>query len=167
MKWFKIKKKKIDKSILEASQSERIGALKAEISVLEKRLREYESREKEIRDVLSFAKERAEEYEQEAKIRFILERERLSSYREKWQQRLEKLQDADRLGEEILECNEYFKKISLDLKRIIDGEKVVVDEPEETYVLEKKRLREMGVSTSTETVLSEEDLNKLLLQFNA
>ncbi|MBO7177956.1 MAG: hypothetical protein J6V69_02525 [Clostridia bacterium] len=168
MKWFRVKKNKAldSKKLLEPSQAERICALKTEIALLEKRIAEYESREKEIREVLTFAKERAEEYEQEAKIRFILEKERLSAYREKWQRRLEKLNDADRLGEEILECNEYFKKISTDLKKIIDGEKVDVNEVEETYVSEKKRLREMGVSTMQERVLSEEDLNKLLLQFN-
>lgn len=168
MKLFRVKAKKAreNREILEPSQAERIGALRAEIALLEKRIKEYESREKEIREVLSFAKARAEEYEQEAKIRFILEKERLSLYREKWQKRLEQLNDADRLGEEILECNEYFKKISMDLKKIIDGENVALDEPEETYVSEKKRLKEMGVSTAPETVLSEEDLNKLLLQFN-
>ena len=75
MKWFRVKKNKAldSKKLLEPSQAERICALKTEIALLEKRIAEYESREKEIREVLTFAKERAEEYEQEAKIRFILD----------------------------------------------------------------------------------------------
>lgn len=168
MNWFKKRNiKKIKENVLTPTQSERIDVLKAEIHRLESRLAEYIAREREIEEVLIFAKERAEEYEKESKIRFILERERLSSYREKWQSRLDNLNNADRLGEEILECNEFFKKLSIELKEIVEGKKSNYDEPRETYVRETKRLNELGVSSQTETMLSEEDLNKLLLQYNA
>ena len=168
MNWFKKRNiKKIKENVLTPTQSERIDVLKAEIHRLESRLAEYIAREREIEEVLIFAKERAEEYEKESRIRFILERERLSSYREKWQSRLDNLKNADRLGEEILECNEFFKKLSIELKEIVEGKKSNYDEPGETYVRETKRLNELGVSSQTETMLSEEDLNKLLLQYNA
>ncbi len=168
MNWFKKRNiKQIKENVLTPTQSERIDVLKAEIHRLESRLAEYIAREREIEEVLIFAKERAEEYEKESRIRFILERERLSSYREKWQRRLDNLNNADRLGEEILECNEFFKKLSIELKEIVEGKKSNHDEPRETYVRETKRLNELGVSSQTETMLSEEDLNKLLLQYNA
>lgn len=168
MNWFKKRNiKQIKENVLTPTQSERIDVLKAEIHRLESRLAEYIAREREIEEVLIFAKERAEEYEKESRIRFILERERLSSYREKWQSRLDNLNNADRLGEEILECNEFFKKLSIELKEIVEGKKSNHDEPGETYVRETKRLNELGVSSQTETMLSEEDLNKLLLQYNA
>ena len=170
MNWFKFKKKKkniISESSITNAQTERVESLKAEVHRLEKKIEEYVAREREIGEVLNFARLRAEEYEKEAKIRYTLEKERLSSYREKWQNRLETLKDADRLGEEVLECNEYFKKISKDLKEIVEGEKVSCDEPTETFVRETKRLKELGITSAPERVLSEEDLNKLLLQFNA
>lgn len=167
MKWLR-KKKKDNKTENPTSrlQVERIESLKDEIRRLEKRIEEYVSREREIEEVLNFARLRAEEYEKESKIRFALEKERLSCYREKWQKRLETLKDADRLGEEILECNEYFKKLSSELVEIIEGRKIINDEPKETFVRETKRLKELGVSSASEKVLSEDDLNKLLLQFN-
>lgn len=166
MKWFRRNKKNIVIENRTPQQTEKIEFLRAEINHLEKRIEEYVAREREVEEVLNFAKMRAEEYEKEAKIRFALERERLSSYREKWQKRLDSLGNADRLGEEILECNEYFKNISDELRGIINDEKIINDQPTETYVKETKRLKELGVSNAPEVMLSEEDLNKLLLQFN-
>ncbi|MBQ8178458.1 MAG: hypothetical protein IJ033_04615 [Clostridia bacterium] len=167
MKWFKSKKQKqLKESFIAPSQSDRIESLKAEVYRLECRLDEYVKREREITEVLSFAKARAEEYEKEAKLRYMLERERLSTYREKWRGRLKSLSDADRLGEEILECNECFKRISAELKSIVEGTPMPDDEVESSYFNEQKRLSEIGVTDEVETMLSEEDLNKLLLQFN-
>lgn len=167
MKWFRSKmKKEAEVNIATPAQVERIEVLRAEIRRLEERLDEYAKREREISEVLRFAKERADEYEKEARVRFQLERERLSAYREKWVSRIKALNDADRLGEEILECNEYFKKISSELKNIVEGEPLPSAEAEETYIKERNRLSEMGVSEEPEVMLSEEDLNKLLLQFN-
>ena len=75
MNWFKKRNiKQIKENVLTPTQSERIDVLKAEIHRLENRLAEYIAREREIEEVLIFAKERAEEYEKESKIRFILER---------------------------------------------------------------------------------------------
>lgn len=165
MKWLRSRKKvKVD--TIPSAQNERIEVLKAEISRLESKIEAYEKREKEIEEVLLFAKSRAEEYEKEAKIRYNLERERLYSYREKWQNRIKELGEADSLGEEILECNEYFKKIADDLRNIVEGKNPEANVAEESYLREKERLREIGVSSEGENVLSEEDLNKLLLQFN-
>ncbi len=148
------------------AQTERIESLKAEVYRLECKLNEYEKRESEIAEILSFAKSRAEEYEKEAKLRYMLERERLTSYREKWKGRLKTLSDADRLGEEILECNEYFKRIATELSSIIEGAPIPDNEVENSYFREQKRLNEIGVTEEIETTLSEDDLNKLLLQFN-
>lgn len=167
MKWFKSKRKKeIKESILSPSQTERIESLKQEVYRLECRLDEYVKREREIQDVLSFAKNRADEYEKEARLRYMLERERLSTYREKWKGRLKNLGEADRLGEELLECNEYFKRIADELKSIVEGTPMPENEVENSFYSEQKRLNEIGVTDEVETILSEEDLNKLLLQFN-
>ena len=40
------------------------------------------------------------------------------------------------------------------------------NEVENSFYSEQKRLNEIGVTDEVETILSEEDLNKLLLQFN-
>ena len=164
MKNFRLRKKKIE--IVPNPQTERIEVLKAEVYRLENKLKEFEMREKEITEVLSFAKKRAEEYEKEARVRFLLEKERLSNYRERWTERLKILDDAEKLGEEIIECNKFFERISNELKSIVEGESIVESEVERSYNKEKKRLQEMSVSELKEVTLSEEDLNKLLLQFN-
>lgn len=166
MKTFRFRKKTKPIEIAPNPQLERMEILKAEIYRLENKLKEFENREREITEVLAFAKERAEEYEKEARLRYMLEKERLCSYRNKWTERLKALNDADKLGEEIIECNEYFKRISKELKSIIEGEDVVESDVEKSYNKELERLKELSVSEEKEVTLSEEDLNKLLLQFN-
>ncbi len=165
MKLFKKKNKVSVENELMRAQRERIEILKADIVRLENEVAGYRQRENSINEVLAFAKERAESYERETRLRYTLERERLSAYREKWQKRLRELKDADRLGEEIIECNEYFEHVGLELKKIVEGEENASPEPNDSYSLELSRLKEIGVTESEETVLSETDLNKLLLQF--
>lgn len=165
MKLFR--KKQVNKeNLIAPGQKERIDVLKSEIYRLEERLKEYEKREREIADIISFTKERAESYEKEARMRYDLERARLSDYRRKWMERLKTLGDADRLGKEIIECNEYFKKISCELKHILEGDEIELSDVQENYDMEKNRLDALGVCEGKEIVLSEEDLNKLLLQYN-
>ena len=120
MKWFRRNKKNIVIENRTPQQTEKIEFLRAEINHLEKRIEEYVAREREVEEVLNFAKMRAEEYEKEAKIRFALERERLSSYREKWQKRLDSLGNADRLGEEILELLREERILDLNYNLILD-----------------------------------------------
>ncbi len=165
MKFFKNKKRINVENELMRAQRERIEMLKAEVARLEKEIEGFKQRENGINEVLSFAKERAESYERETRLRYTLERERLSAYREKWQKRLRELKDADRLGEEILECNEYFEHVGLELKNIIEGEEDASSEPKGSYFSELNRLKEIGMTETDETTLSETDLNKLLLQF--
>ncbi len=160
---FNRKNKKVDEELMLA-QRERIEILKAEVRRLEGELQVYRAKENSITETLNYAREKAENYEREARLRFSLEQERLSAYREKWTKRLKNLKDAERLGEEILECNEYFSRIAKELKDIVRGDEEV-NEPNENYITEIKRLKEIGVSSEEEITLSEEDLTKLLLQF--
>lgn len=65
-------------------QSERINELRQENNDLLIALEAYRKKEKEISDLLSFAKKQSEELRSEAKIKLALECERIKLYRNKW-----------------------------------------------------------------------------------
>lgn len=166
MSIFKRTKKKNKTDIATNAQLERIEVLKAEINRLNGELESYSRNSEKTLEVLAFAKERAEEYESEARIRFQLENERLISYRNKWSKRLKALGDAEKLGEEVIECHEFFKDCIEDLTAIVEGRPLKKDSPKESYYRECVRLEELGVAEAPEKRLTEEELNKLLMQFS-
>ncbi len=65
-------------------QSERINELRQENSDLLVALEAYRKKEKEISELLSFAKKQSEELKSEAKVKLALECERIKLYRKKW-----------------------------------------------------------------------------------
>ena len=147
------------------AQAERIAALRAEVERLTAELNEYRGEEREIRDALNFARARSEEYEKEARIRFALEAERLAAYRDKWRSRLNALGSAEKLGEELLECQRFFGDCVKELSAVIEGEPLPSDPPRDQYYSECVRLNELGVSADTsERRLSDEELDILLTQ---
>ena len=161
------KRKKKNNSLESNAQLERIEVLKAEINRLKNELESYSKKADKIEEVLFFAKERADEYEEEARIRFQLENERLISYRNKWTKRLKALGDAEKLGEEVIECHDFFKDCIEDLTAIVEGRPIKENPPKESYYRECVRLEELGVTEAPEKRLTEEELNKLLMQFNS
>lgn len=163
--WSKKTKVTDNEQEVRSAQAERIAMLKGEIEALRSELEAERSVQKSIADVLAFAKERAEEYEKEARIRFALENERLCAYRDKWTKRLESLDSATDLGKEILECRRFFDDCCEELTAIVEGKPVKTDRPREDYYREKERLSEIGVSDCPESHLTESELNTLLTQF--
>lgn len=65
-------------------QADRINELREENSNLLLALESYRQKEKEISDLINFAKKQSEELRSEAKIKYALECERLKLYRQKW-----------------------------------------------------------------------------------
>ena len=65
-------------------QADRINELREENGDLLIALEGYRQKEKEISELLSFAKKQSEELKNEAKIKYALECERLKLYRQKW-----------------------------------------------------------------------------------
>ncbi len=137
--------------------------LKGELDALKSELEAGREAQKSVAEVLEFAKERANEYEKEARIRFALENERLAAYRDKWSKRLELLDSAADLGKEILECKKFFSDCCEELTAIIEGRTPKPNKPREDFYLEKERLKEAGVSSELdEERLTERELNALL-----
>lgn len=144
----------------------RTESLKAEIARLSAELEGYKKREKEITEALVFAKERVDEYEKEAKLRFRLEYERLAAYRNSWTSRVKRLGDAEKLGEAVIGTQEFFKKCCDDLKRIAEGDIPPQSAPEEDFKRECERLGVPAdrLTVAVEEKLTDSELKELLVQ---
>ena len=110
------------------------------------------------------AKELAERYERETKIRYALEAERLANYQKKWQLKIKKLNSAEDLGKEILNMQRYFRECYLELNALAQGEEVECDEVEESLFLEERRLASQKIDKTTQIddCLSSQELDMLM-----
>lgn len=160
---FFIKRKKLTVPPIDR-QAERIVELKQEIERLNVELERYRARENEISRSLLVAKELAERYERETKIRYALEAERLANYQKKWQLKIKKLNSAEDLGKEILNMQRYFRECYLELNALAQGEEVECDEVEESLFLEERRLASQKIDKTTQIddCLSSQELDMLM-----
>lgn len=87
MKKTKLKSEKNDNTKLVGlikEQADRINELRDENTNLLVALEGYRKKEKEISDLLNYAKKQSEDLKNEAKVKYALECERLKVYRQKW-----------------------------------------------------------------------------------
>ena len=125
------------------AMQERINSFRAENKALREELDLYRSREREVADALNFARERANEYLKEARIRFGLEAARLNDFKARIVRRLEKLGSAEKVGEELNECEAFFAAAAKELDELASGKRVK-HTPEEEYRREIERLEFLG-----------------------
>lgn len=134
------KKNNKEEAPLEKILAERIEELKRETLNLSLELAKYRAREAEITNALSFAQNKAKELEQEAKIRYALERERLENYRAKWTGAIQSLEKAESLGEQVIKTEKYLRQCAKELKDIIERDIPFDNGPQEDYYRETARL---------------------------
>ncbi|MDR2266874.1 MAG: hypothetical protein LBE09_04740 [Christensenellaceae bacterium] len=102
------------------AQCARLEELKRENEDLRSKLETVQARESMIVDTLASARKIAKEYQEEAKLRFALECERLENYRSRWLGYVSNISTAEQLGEEIIRTNILLKNCADDMKRIIN-----------------------------------------------
>lgn len=121
------------------AMQERINSFRQENKALREELDLYKAREREVTDALNFARERANEYLKESRLRFGLEAARLNDFRTRIVKRLEKLGSAEKVGAELMECERFFAAAAKELDELASGKRVK-HTPEEEYRMEVERL---------------------------
>lgn len=121
------------------AMQERINSFRQENKALREELDLYKAREREVTDALNFARERANEYLKESRLRFGLEAARLNDFRTRIVKRLEKLGSAEKVGAELADCERFFAAAAKELDELASGKRVKRT-PEEEYRMEVERL---------------------------
>lgn len=134
-------------------QAERIDELRRENDSLTARLEEYRRHEKEISDVVVFAKKKQEEYLADLRVRYALENERLRRFCET----MECYKSKDALMKAYDESFGAVKKAREELERILRED---LGEGAEEYLSEKRRLRDPDLPFITEERMARSDLSK-------
>ena len=122
---------------------ERINSFRKEVRTLREELDSYKAREREIAEALNFARERASEYLKEARLRFALESARLNDFKLRISKRLERVGSAEKVGEELKECELFFAAAAKELEELAAGMRRK-NTPEDEYRREIERLKELG-----------------------
>lgn len=126
---------------------ERINSFRKEVRTLREELDSYKAREREIAEALNFARERASEYLKEARLRFALESARLNDFKLRISKRLERVGSAEKVGEELKECELFFAAAAKELEELAAGKRRK-NTPEDEYRREIERLKELGSDRS-------------------
>ena len=121
------------------AMQERINSFRQENKALREELDLYKAREREVTDALNFARERANEYLKESRLRFGLEAARLNDFRTRIVKRLEKLGSAEKVGAELADCERFFAAAAKELDELASGKRIKRT-PEEEYRMEVERL---------------------------
>lgn len=164
--FLKKKKKKTDEAELIKSQCARIDELKAEVAALSAELKKYRENGDAVTDAWRLARMKAKEYEQEAKIRFALECERLDIYREKWTGAVKNLEKAEKLGEEVIKTEKLMRQYAREIREMIDDDLPTDTPQDEVFYEESERLaaHNAPVASSAKEYMPDEELKNLLNQ---
>lgn len=121
-------------------QAIRIADLKKEINDLSIALEEYKKREAEIAQVLTFAREKAEELTREAKTKYALECQRLRVYRNKWMRYIKDKNKTGKLAEDIETTNEVLKECQAQLEDMLYSDLGINQNVSDSYIYERERI---------------------------
>lgn len=139
-------------------QAKRIVELKKEVNDLSINLELYRSREVEITQILSFAKNKAEELVQESKIKYALECQRLKLYRDKWMRYIKDKNKAGKLAEDIEKTNDVLKECQVLLEDMLYTDLGINQSVSESYLNERERIDDEP-SLNYNTIIKETEAN--------
>lgn len=121
-------------------QAARIVELKKQLNNLCVELEEYKKKEKQIIQVLAFAKEKAEEIIQDAKIKYALECQRLRLYRNKWMRYIKDKNREGKLAADIEKTNEVLKECQSQLEDMLYTDLGIDKSVVDSYIYERERI---------------------------
>lgn len=121
-------------------QAIRIVELKREINDLSIALEEYKKRETEISQILTFAREKADELMRDAKTKYALECQRLKLYRNKWMRYIKDRNKAGKLSEDIEKTNEVLKECQIQLEDMLYTDLGINQSVTDSYIYERERI---------------------------
>ena len=121
-------------------QAKRIVELKKEVNDLSIEIENFKKKEEEITQVLIFAREKANEIIQEAKIKNALECERLKIYRNKWLRYIDEKGAKGQLAEDIEKTNHILRECQIELEDMLYNDLDIDKSVCESYICERERI---------------------------
>ncbi len=155
-------------------QAKRIAELKREVNDLSVALEQYRSRETQTMQVITLAKQKADELAQEAKIKYALECQRLRVYRDKWMRYIKDRNAAGKLAQDIEKTNEVLKECQALLEDMLYTDLGINCNVADSYICERERIddeplldyktiiAEAERKAAAEDTITDEELEKML-----